>query len=172
MRKRVVIVLAVVVVAFIGNVERVKPEIGVRAERTEPAAARGTTAANLRFDPVTKHLIGAVVTNRLGNGEIREITYEQIGHQVAYLRCGMYSGPGDRGTPEENYHHGMPVGEKVGGETYDLCDPNVRMHIAGFEDHLCRATCDGKTTVGILECRNPAIYEMCRAGVPGLSILE
>src|ERR1035438_10299214 len=35
--------------------ERVKPEIGIRAERTEPAVAKGITAANLRFEPKKTH---------------------------------------------------------------------------------------------------------------------
>ncbi|MBI3376629.1 MAG: hypothetical protein HY017_33350 [Betaproteobacteria bacterium] len=136
------------------------------ASRIEPFEHR------MRFDPVTKNLTGGFIRNRLDNGEIREVAYEQIANQVAYLRCGMYTGPNDRGTPEENYHHGMAVGNCVGGETYDLTDPNVRIRIAGFEDHLCRATWNGETVVGILECRNPALYEMCRDGAPGFSILE
>jgi hypothetical protein len=126
----------------------------------------------LRFDPVTKHVIGGVIRNRLDNGEIREVTYEQIGNQVAYLRCGMYTGPDGRGTPEENYHHGVAVGEAVNGETYDLIDPNVRTRIAGFEDHLCRATYNGETVIGILECRNPVVYEMCRDRYLGFSLMD
>ena len=129
----------------------------------------------VRFDPVTKHVVGAVITNRLDNGEIREVAYEQIGNQVAYLRCGGYSGPVPeyRGTPEENYHHGMYVGDNVvRGDTYDLTDPSVRMHIAGFENHLCRATCNGETVVGLLECKNPVIYEMCMSAYPGYSLLD
>ncbi|MFH0730854.1 MAG: hypothetical protein V2B19_31495 [Pseudomonadota bacterium] len=127
----------------------------------------------LRFDPVNKHLIGGVIRNMLAETkEIREVTYEQIGNQVAYLRCGMYDGP-TGGTPEENYYHGTYVGDGVvGGETYDLTDPRVRAHIAGFEDHLCKATCNGETVVGILECKNPILYEMCRDGFPGFSLLE
>jgi hypothetical protein len=126
----------------------------------------------LRFDPETKHLVGGIIRNRLENGEVREITYEQIGNQVAYLRCGMYTGPDGRGTPEEDYHHGVVFKEHVGGETYNLSDPASRMRIAGFEDHLCRATYNGETSVGILECRNPVVYEMCRDGYPGFSFLD
>lgn len=127
----------------------------------------------LRFDPVTKHLIGGIISNRLPNGEIREVTYEQVGNQVVYGRCALYAGPDGRGTPEENYHHGMYVGDNVvGGETYDISDPNVRMRIAGFEDHVCRAHCNGETVIGLLEGRNPVLYELCRRGRPGFSILE
>ena len=127
----------------------------------------------LRFDPVTKHLIGGIVSNRLENGEIREVTYEQIGNQVAYGRCAMYAGPDGRGTPEENYHHGQYVGDNViEGETYNLSDPDVRMRIAGFEDHVCRATCNGESVIGLLEGRNPVLYELCLRGRPGFSFLD
>lgn len=119
----------------------------------------------LRFDPETKHLIGASVVNRLPNGELREVVYEQIGSQCAYLRTGMYAGCDGRGTPDGNVYHGTNVGELVDGETYDLTDAAVRMRIAGFEDHLVRATCNGETVVGILECRNPAIYAMASKGI-------
>ncbi|THF60355.1 hypothetical protein [Pseudothauera rhizosphaerae] len=125
----------------------------------------------VRFDPVTRHLVEAVITNRLDNGEIREVHYEQIGNQIAYLRCGMYTGPDGKGTPAENYHHGSIAGDFIGGETFDLSDPAVRTEIAGFEDHLVRATCNGESAIGILECRNPVIYEMCEKGLPGFSFL-
>jgi hypothetical protein len=119
----------------------------------------------LRFDPVTKHLIGGIVVNQLPNGELREVHYEAIGLQCAYLRAACYPGCNGLGTPDGNIHHGMPVGERVSGETYDLTDLAVREHIAGFEDMLVRATCNGETTVGILESRNPAIYAMASQGI-------
>lgn len=118
----------------------------------------------LRFDPETKHLVGACIVNRLPNGELREVVYEQIGRQCAYLRAGMYTGCNGMGTPDKNIFHGTDVGELVEGDTYDLTDPSVRMRIAGFEDHLMRATCNGETVVGILECQNPAIYAMASKG--------
>lgn len=136
------------------------------ASQIEPIECR------MRFDPVTKHLIGGVIVNRAGNGEIREVSYQQIGKQVAYLRCGMYPGVNDKGTPEEDYHLGMPVGELIGGETYDLNDTETVRRIAGFEDHLMQATCGGESAIGILECRNPALYEQCRQKVRGFSLLE
>jgi hypothetical protein len=73
-----------------------------------------------------------------------------------------------------NYFHGTYTGddEVVGGETYDLRDPETRVKIAGFDDHLCTATCDGQQTIGILECSNPVLYEMCRDEVPGFSLLD
>jgi hypothetical protein len=127
----------------------------------------------MRFDPETKHLLGGVVRNRFPDGSVREITYEQIGHRVAYLRCGMYMGPDQNGTPEGNWFQGThPGGDLVAGESYNLTDPGIRQRIAGFDDHLVVATCDGEQTIGLLECSNPVLYEMCRDGAPGFSLLE
>jgi hypothetical protein len=141
---------------------------------THPRATPVVPLSNrMRFDPETHHLLGGIVSNRFPDSSVKEIHYESIGNRVAYLRCGMYTGPDQTGTPEENYFHGSLEGaEGVGGETYDLTDPKVRVRIAGFEDHLVRATCDGEATVGILECSNPVLYEMCRDKVPGFSLLE
>lgn len=138
-----------------------------------PGVARVTKSDyRMRFDPETKHLRGGVVVNTLDNGEVKEIHYDQIGDQVAYLRCGMYPGP-EGGTPGENLYHGMYVGDEVvAGQTYDVTDPKVRVDLAGFDDHLCIARCGDETTVGILECLNPILYEMCRDGWPGFSLLE
>jgi hypothetical protein len=119
----------------------------------------------LRFDPVTRHLIGGIVVNQLPSGEAREVQYEPIGEQCAYLRAAGYTGCNGLGTPEGNLHHGMPVGTLVSGETYDLSDPEVRIRIEGFEDRLVRATCNGETTVGILESRNPAIHAMASQNI-------
>ena len=119
----------------------------------------------LRFDPVTKHLIGGIVVNQLANGEIREVHYEPVAHQCAYLRTAGYSGCNGLGTPDGDFHHGLPVGELVTGETYDITDPAVCMRIEGFEDRLVRATCNGETTVGILESRNPAIHAMASKNI-------
>ena len=125
----------------------------------------------LRFDPETKHFLGGIVYNTLDNGSVKEIEYEQIGHQVAYLRCAGYASP-QGGSPDDHFYHGMFVGEDVvTGRSDDIDDPKVRMHLAGFDDHLCQARCDGETTVGIIECMNPVLFEMCRDNAPGFSLL-
>lgn len=125
----------------------------------------------LRFDPVTKHFAGGIVTNRLETGEERDLHYELIGTQTAHLRCGLYTGADGRGTPEEDFHHGELVGERVDGESYDISDPAVRQHIGGMEDHLCRVTCNGETAIGVFEVKNPVLYDMCRDGHPGFEFL-
>jgi len=138
-----------------------------------PGFARVVKSDNrLRFDPQTKHLVGGIVTNTFDTGEVKEVHYEQIGSLVAHLRCGMYQGP-TGGTPDGDIYHGMYVGDDVvAGRTDDLTDVRVRTELAGFEDHLCTARCDGETTVGILECRNPLLYDMCNEGLPGFSLLD
>jgi hypothetical protein len=50
--------------------------------------------------------LGGVVENRFPDGQVKTVTSEQIGLEVAYLRCGMYPGI-DGGTPEENFYHGL-----------------------------------------------------------------
>jgi len=124
-----------------------------------------TVDYKLRFDPVTKHLIGGVIVNKLPNGELREVHYEPIGHQCAYLRTGGYSGCNGLGTPEGNIHHGESVGELIAGETYDITNPDVCMRLEGFEDRLVRATCNGETAVGIIESRNPGVQAMASKNI-------
>jgi hypothetical protein len=139
-----------------------------------PGAEMVTPFSNrMRFDPETRHLVGGVIQSRFADGTVKEITYEQIGHRVAYLRCGMYMGPDQNGTPEENWFQGTyGGGDMVRGERFDLRDPATRQRIAGFDDHLVIATCDGEQTIGLLECSNPVLYEMCRDRVPGFALLE
>ena len=125
----------------------------------------------IAFDPVTRHFKSACVTNRLSNGEIKTLHYTHTG-VTAFLRCAGYSGPDGNGTPQGNHHHGQDVGGTVTSDVQDLSDAQTRMAIAGFEDQLCFVECDGETTVGIFECCNPAMYNMCAAGFPGFSFLE
>ena len=54
------------------------------------------------------------------------MTFERLGNQIAFLRCGMYGGP-NGGTPNGDVWQGMKVGDGVvSGETYDANDPAVR----------------------------------------------
>jgi len=75
----------------------------------------------------------------------------------------MCAGPDGCGTPGKNHYPGIYIGgDVVGGETYDLSNPDVMIRIAGSEDHVCRVTCNRETVVGLLEGRNPVLYEMCQ----------
>lgn len=124
------------------------------------------------FDPETRHFRGAVITSLLNNGETRKVRFRVAGNTTAYLRCVGYSSPDGKGTPHGNHHHGYDLGGATFCESYDLADPAVRQEIAGFEDHLCFVECEGETTVGIFECCNPMLYEMCAAGIPSYRFLE
>lgn len=125
----------------------------------------------LEFDPETDHFVGGTVTNHLDNGETKVVAYEQIDDKVIYLRTGMYMGPDLVGTPDQNYFHGMDVGDNVTSrDDYDVTDPKTRIRIAGWDNHLVRATCDGESTIGLVEVRNPVIYEWARDGVRGFTL--
>jgi hypothetical protein len=43
--------------------------------------------------------------------------------------------------------------------------------LAGFDDHMCFARCGDETAVGILKGKDLVLYEMCRDGMPGYSLL-
>lgn len=123
------------------------------------------------FDPVTKHFKEGIITNRLENGEIRTLHWKAVDNMAAFLRCAGYAGPDGRGSPDGNYLHGVGAGASLVGDVRDISDPAVRLEIAGFEDTLCMVTCDGETTVGIFECMNPALYEMCKSQRAGYSFI-
>jgi hypothetical protein len=122
----------------------------------------------LRFEPDTHIFVEGIVDYPLDNGEVKQVHYERIGHQVAYLRCGMYGG-----TPDKGIHQGGYDGaDLVEGETYDVTDPEVRRSIAGLDEHLCHATCDGEVATGIYQPIDPTAYERCAAGHRGWAFLD
>jgi hypothetical protein len=122
----------------------------------------------LRFEPDTRIFVEGIVDYTLEGGETKQVHYERIGQQTAYLRCGMYGG-----TPDRGIHQGGYEGKDlVEGETYDVNRPEVRMAIAGLDEHLCRVSCDGEVTTGIYQPIDPVAYEACAAGRPGWAFLE
>ncbi len=121
----------------------------------------------LRFEPDTHIFTEGVVDYTLDTGEVRQVHYERIGNQTAYLRCGMYGG-----TPDKDIHSGGYDGpDLIEGETYDVNQPEVRARIAGLDEHLCRVTCDGETVTGLYQPIDPTAYELCAAGRPGWAFL-
>lgn len=117
----------------------------------------------LDFEPDTKLFRSGRVEYPLPGGEIREVSYERVGYQTAFMRCGMYGG-----TPSSGIHQGSYSGPPlVEGETVDLNDPSVRRSIAGLDEHLCRVTCNGETSLGIYQTIDPVAYETCLAGRDG-----
>jgi hypothetical protein len=122
----------------------------------------------LRFEPDTHIFTEGIVDYTLDTGETKQVHYERIGYQTAYLRCGMYGG-----TPEGGVHQGGYDGpDLVEGETYDVTRPEVRARLAGLDEHLCRVTCDGETATGLYQPIDPVAYQQCAAGRPGWAFLE
>ena len=125
----------------------------------------------MRFEPDTHLLVAGEVDLHFSSGEMKTMTFERLGNQIAFLRCGMYGGP-NGGTPDGDLWHGMDVGEQVSGETYDANDPEVRARICGLDQHHCRVECDGEVTYGIVEPYDTLCYEVSKAGVLGFSLIE
>jgi hypothetical protein len=125
----------------------------------------------LRFEPDTHLLLSGEVDLVFADGREKTMTFERLGHQIAFLRCGMYGGP-NGGTPDGNLWHGMEVGDGVvGGETYDVTDPAVRARICGLDQHHARFECEGEVTYGIIEPYDTLCYEMAASGLGGFSLL-
>ncbi len=128
----------------------------------------GKPSRRLRFEPDTNIFLEGIVDYPLDTGEIKQVHYERIGFQTAYLRCGMYGG-----TPDRGIHSGGYAGvDLIEGETYDVTRPEVRRAIAGLDEHLCRARCNGEEATGLYQPIDPAAYEACAAGKPGWAFLE
>ncbi|WP_326837305.1 hypothetical protein VSH64_20825 [Amycolatopsis rhabdoformis] len=135
---------------------------------SRPGATRvAKPTRRLRFDPDTDIFAEGIVEYRLGSGEVKELHYEHLGHQTAFLRCGMYGG-----TPESGIHQGSYDGPALTeGETYDLADPRTRIGLRGLDEHLCRVTCEGETVIGVYQTIDPVAYETCKSGRPGWAFL-
>jgi hypothetical protein len=126
----------------------------------------------MRFEPETNLLVSGEVDLHFSSGEVRTMTFERLGNQIAFLRCGMYGGP-NGGTPDDDIWHGMYVGDDViSGETYDANDPEVRIKLRGLDQHQCKVVLDGEVTYGLVEPYDTLCYEIAKAGVMGFSLLE
>ncbi len=124
----------------------------------------------MRFEPETKIFAEAIVDYTLDSGETKQLHYERIGNQTAYLRCGMYGG-----TPDKDIHQGAYDGgdEVIEGDVFDVNDPEVRASLMGLDEHLCRVTCDGETVTGIMQPIDPNAYNACASPTrEGWSFLE
>jgi hypothetical protein len=129
----------------------------------------------MRFEPDTHLLHSGEVDLHFSDGSVKTMTFERLGHQIAFLRCGMYGGP-NGGTPDGDLWHGMAVAQGdevvVHAETFDVTDPDVRRRLAGQDQHHCRITCDGEVTYGLVEPYDTLCYDVAKAGVMGFSLLE
>lgn len=136
----------------------------------DPRPGMGKVVAidrRLRFEPDTKLFVEGVIDYTLTTGEVKQLHYERIGNQIAFMRCGMYGG-----TPDKGIHQGMYVGDDVvEGDRYDADRPEVRTFLAGLDEIQCRVTCDGETVVGVFQPMEPMAYQACDAGAPGWRFL-
>ena len=102
--------------------------IGDGAAQRDPGEARPPHA--LRAE--THLLQSGEVDLVFADGSVKTMTFERLGNQIAFLRCGMYGGP-NGGTPDGDIWHGMKVAEGdevvVHGETFDVTDPEVRSRL-------------------------------------------
>ena len=113
----------------------------------------------LRFEPDTHLLVGGEVDVTMPRGDVKTVTFERFGNQIAFLRCGMYGGP-NGGTPNGDIWHGMYVGDNVvTGETFDVNDPEVRKQICGLDQHHMRFECDGQVSAGLFEAYDTLCYD-------------
>ena len=121
-----------------------------------------------RFEPDTHVFVEGIVGYPLDNGTTKQVHYERIGNQTAYLRCGLY---GD--TPDGDIHQGGYDGPNlVQGETHDVNDPRMRIKLRGLDEHLCRVSCDGEVATGFYQPIDPVAFQACEAGRPGWAFLE
>jgi hypothetical protein len=125
------------------------------------------TERRMRFDPDTRIFREGIVDYTFKSGEKKQVRFERLGDQTAFMKCGMYGG-----TPETNIYQGMAVGERVEGDRYDVTDPETRRKLSGLNEHHCRITCDGETTTGILQPVEPDAYEACAQGLKGWRFLD
>ena len=111
-----------------------------------------------RFEEDTKIFLAGLVDYTLDSGEVKRLEYERIGNQTAYLRCGMYGG-----TPDKGIHQGGYTGEAelIEGDVFDVNVPEVRASLVGLDEHLCRVTCEGETTTGLMQPIDPNAYNAC-----------
>ncbi len=125
--------------------------------------------SRLRFDSETQLLVAGEAQLELDGGVLKTMTFERMGNQVAYLRCGMYGGP-NGGTPGTDVWMGQDVGEVTTGETYDLGDPQTRLALSGLNQLHARFDCEGEVAYGIVELYEPLAYEAASRGRFGLEL--
>ncbi|MDH4148461.1 MAG: hypothetical protein OEY23_25170 [Acidimicrobiia bacterium] len=124
-----------------------------------PGAGRvANVVRRMRFEPDTKIFLEGLVDYTLDSGETKQLHYQRLGNQTAYLRCGMYGG-----TPDKGIHQGGYTGEDelVEGDAFDCNLAEVRASLVGLDEHLCRVTCDGETTTGLMQPIDPNAYNAC-----------
>ncbi|MFZ5741794.1 MAG: hypothetical protein ACOY3S_08160 [Pseudomonadota bacterium] len=120
----------------------------------------------LRFEDATRIFVEGIIDFTLDTGEVKSVHFERIGHQTAYMTCGLYGG-----SPDRTIWQGDAVGERVEGDIFDLSLPETRAKLRGLDEHHCRITCNGEVTTGILQPLEPDAFEACARGDKGWGFL-
>jgi hypothetical protein len=124
----------------------------------------------LSFEPGTHIFAGGEVSNTLSTGETKQVTYQRLGQQTAYLRCGLYGGP-NGGTPGAGLWQGMFGRDEVlEGEVVELTEAG-RTALIGLDEHHCAVSCDDVHTTGLFQAYDTIAYDRCTKGIPGWEFL-
>ena len=70
--------------------------------------ARPSASTGCASSPTPTCCTAARSTCVFADGSVKTMTFERLGNQIAFLRCGMYGGP-NGGTPDGDLWHGMAV---------------------------------------------------------------
>jgi len=136
----------------------------------DPRPGHGTVRRierRLAFEPDTRIFTHGEIDYTLDDGSVKRVTFERLGQQTAYMKCGLYGG-----TPDGSKVQGQYVGDDVvEGDRYDLADAQTRLLLRGLDEHHCRISCDGEVTTGILQPLEPDAYEACLRGDKGWAFL-
>lgn len=125
----------------------------------------------LRFDEETLFPVEAVIDNTLADGRTKQIHYHFRPHMTGFLRCGFYGGPNGGAPVSDRWHGQLPADQPLEGESVDATTSKGKATLAGLNEHLCDAVCDGKPASGIVQTYDPNAYWRCRNEVPGWSLL-
>lgn len=121
----------------------------------------------LRFDPTTRCCTGGTIDNTLADGRTVTLEFDRIPHLTAYLRAGFYGGP-NGGAPGSGHWQGeLPADRPVEGEVIDARTPEGIVSLSGLNAHVCRVTCGGEETTGVLQTYDPNAYLRCERGAAG-----
>ncbi|MEZ5176784.1 MAG: hypothetical protein R2746_00475 [Acidimicrobiales bacterium] len=126
----------------------------------------------MRFEPDTHLLLSGEVDLIHDDGRVQTMTFERLGNQTAYLRCGMYGGP-NGGTPDGDLWHGMAVGDGVvSSRPTTPTTPPYALASAGSTSTTPASKVDGEVAYGIVEPYDTLCYQLCQAGRLGFSLLD
>ena len=123
----------------------------------------------MRFEPDTHLLHSGEVDLDFADGSVKTMTFERLGHQIAFLRCGMYGGP-NGGTPDGDLWHGMAVApgrrnRRARARRSTSTTPTCAAAWPARTSTTAAIECEGEVTYGLVEPYDTLCYEVSKAGV-------